>query len=418
MELSTLSADRGAAPQLSPVASLSRQLLLQANAPRTVRLELILTEACNLGCTYCFEYNADHQNNMSLETATAAVDYLLEASRTSPWIGITFMGGEPMLRFELIEKIISYAKRQASTAKKRVTFGMQTNGVLIKPAHAKYFRDVGLRYCLSLDGVRGTNDKYRQTLGGSGTFQIVAAKIRMLKAYQPWQGARMTIMPECAPDLDSNIRALHEEFSINQFIIGPATHVDWSDSQVAHYSSSLKRAFDFFAEERVQNKSRRLRIGLFEIGQLSQGYVAGRAEAWGCGAGSGRLAVAPDGSFHGCSKLAWGVTGGSKAAPLPLGSVDTGMSQPENRLKLLDHTVAPRLKCHACEIATHCSGGCHAANIADTGDMYIPADYFCKLMFAQKDACEYARSRIRDLGLPDLYWNSTVPDLGDLSDQI
>ena len=253
-------------------------------------------------------------------------------------------------------------------------------------------------------------------LGGSGTFQIVAAKMKMLKRYQHWQGARMTIMPSDAAMLGDNIRRLHEDLAINQFVIGFATHVDWQDEQIADYAAGLKEAFDYFVEQRVEQKSRRLRISLFELGQLEDSYATGSEGAWGCGAGSGRLAVGADGVFHGCSKLAWGAKGGSKAAPLPLGSVETGMSQPNNRLKLLNHTSDPRTKCHSCEIKAYCQGGCYAANIADTGNMYVPADYFCKLMFAQKHAADYARQRIKELGLSNLFWKTDIPDLQNPQD--
>jgi uncharacterized protein len=400
-------------PEAHPAFATAYQAALQRMLPRAVKIELILTEACNLGCSYCFEYDAVDKMSMSVGTARAAVEFAFQASRASPWVGISFMGGEPLLQFELIQTIVKYSRAAAAVAKKSISFDLQTNGVLIREEHAAYFRDHDVRYCLSLDGNRVTNDRHRRTLGGSGTFQIVAAKMKMLKRHQHWQGARMTIMPDDAGRLGENIRALHEELAINQFIIGFATHVDWSDRQIADYAEGLKSAFDFFIEQRVFKRSRRIRIGLFELGQLDEAYTEQRRSAWGCGAGSGRLAVSTDGTFHGCSKLAWGVKGGSANAPLPLGSVETGFSKPENRLKLLDHTETPRIKCHSCEIAAHCNGGCHAANFADTGNMYVPADYFCKLMFAQKHACDYARSRMKELGLENLYWSTDLPDLTD-----
>jgi uncharacterized protein len=237
--------------------------------------------------------------------------------------------------------------------------------------------------------------------------------MKMLKQYQHWQGARMTVMPEDSRQLGENIRLLHEELAINQFVLGFATHVEWTDEQIANFGAGLCDAFDYFVDQRTVHRSRRIRIGLFELGQLNESFVDQGRMSWGCGAGSGRLAISPDGTFHGCSKLAWGTNGGSKNAPLPLGSVGTGFSKPDNRLKLLDHTSGPRIKCHNCEIAAFCNGGCHAANIADTNDMFVPADYFCKLMFAQKHACDYARSKLQQLGISDLFWTTDMPDLTD-----
>jgi len=395
------------------VSGAIRESVFRRKSPRLVRFELILTEACNLGCDYCFEYHADHKKSMSEETAIAAVRFAIESSRESKWIGFSFMGGEPMLQFALIKRIIDFTTKEAKLAGKTVAFDMQTNGVLIKEEHAEFFSKVPVRYCLSLDGAQLTHDQHRKTLGGSGSFQIVAAKMKMLKRHQHWQGARMTVMPDQASRLAENIRSLHEELAINQFVLGFATHVPWTDSQISDYAVGLTESFDYFLEQRVSKKSRRIRIGLFELGQLNQAY-ASSSSVWGCGAGSGRLAISPDGTYHGCSKLAWSAENGSAGAPLPLGDVETGISKPENRLLLLDHSATPRTKCDSCELKQHCTGGCHAANFSDSGNMYVPADYFCKLMFAQKYASDYARSRLDDLGIADLYWNSDIPDLFEM----
>jgi uncharacterized protein len=396
----------------------SAQLAEQYRAPRIVKLELILTEACNLKCSYCFEYGAQGSQTMTAGTAQKAIDFLIGASRQSAWVGISFMGGEPMICFNLIKDVVSYALSGCKAAGKRVTFDMQTNGLLIKEEHAQFFRKVGLRYCLSLDGEEAYNDRHRRTVGGGGTFGVVAAKLPMFKRYQNWQGARVTVMPDSAADLARNVSRLHEDLAINQFVIGFATHVDWHAQQIADYAHGLRETFDYFLDQRIAKRSNRIRIGLFELGEMDEAYIPAGGCGWGCGAGSGRIAVSPSGQFHGCSKLAWSSDGGSHATPLPLGSVDTGLSRPKNRRNLLDHSEGPRIKCRSCEIARFCQGGCYAANLVDTGNMYEPADYLCKLMFAQKCACDYARSRLKEFGIETLRWGAQTPvprDLDDLS---
>ena len=149
---------------VSNISSLAAQLAAQRQAPRVVKLELILTEACNLGCSYCFEYDADHQKSMPSSMALEAVDFLMEASRTSPWVGITFMGGEPMLQFDHYSRSnrLRTTSRQEEGQNCFVRHADQ-RCVDQRRACASFFRDVGLRYCLSLDGAQLTNDRYRKT---------------------------------------------------------------------------------------------------------------------------------------------------------------------------------------------------------------------------------------------------------------
>jgi uncharacterized protein len=387
----------------SPVAVLTTQLAAQMRAPRIVAMELILTEACNLKCSYCFEYDADRRQTMSLSTALAAVDFLIEASRNSEWIRITLMGGEPMIRFDIIPAIVRYAQEKASIVNKRVLFDMTTNGILLKEEHLRFFKEKGIRYCLSLDGKQQDNDLHRIMPNGKGVFDTIACKMPLLKRYQHWQGARMTIMPDTASRLCENIRVLHEDLRINQFVIGFSTGVVWSDQQIADYNRGLKESFEYYFEQRITKQSRRLKIGLLEVGELNEAYRAEKRRTWGCGAGSGRIAVAPEGTFHGCSKLAW-APGGSDVAVLPFGSVKTGLDRWNNRIELLDHSLDKRLKCQACKLTSSCSGGCYAANYAETGNIYLPSDTYCKLIYAQKDACDYGRKRLKELGICNLYW--------------
>jgi uncharacterized protein len=46
---------------------------------------------------------------MNEKVALCAVDFLIEQSRDSEWIELTFIGGEPLLEFDLIRSIIRYA---------------------------------------------------------------------------------------------------------------------------------------------------------------------------------------------------------------------------------------------------------------------------------------------------------------------
>ena len=71
-----------------------------------------LTEACNLACVYCFKWQKKAVH-MDEGTARAAIDWLLEASGQQRDLKINLMGGEPLLRFDLIKKIVPYGKLRA-----------------------------------------------------------------------------------------------------------------------------------------------------------------------------------------------------------------------------------------------------------------------------------------------------------------
>ena len=82
--------------------------------PREVTF--IVTEACNLCCTYCYQHNKS-QRVMPFDVAKRCVDVLFEEdARNSEYINfhdahgiiLDFIGGEPFLEIDLIDKIVDY----------------------------------------------------------------------------------------------------------------------------------------------------------------------------------------------------------------------------------------------------------------------------------------------------------------------
>jgi uncharacterized protein len=91
------------AATLGTVAEAVRGNEFARRLPKMSYMELILTDQCNLRCSYCFEKDKN-PHNMSDETALAAVDFLMEESGPMKRVTILFFGGEPLLRFDLIKK--------------------------------------------------------------------------------------------------------------------------------------------------------------------------------------------------------------------------------------------------------------------------------------------------------------------------
>ena len=80
-------------------------------------LTLQITQKCNMRCSYCSFTCGDNihgrshsSNSMSYETAISAIDFYYQHSMDSKLINIAFYGGEPLLEFEKIKRIIEYVK--------------------------------------------------------------------------------------------------------------------------------------------------------------------------------------------------------------------------------------------------------------------------------------------------------------------
>ena len=99
--------------------------------PPIRKVELFLTEDCNLLCDYCFVATKKAGRQMFWEVARKAIDFLLTQSRDAPDIDITFFGGEPLLELSLMRRIAEYVERRARPLGKEVHYAVTTNGTLM-----------------------------------------------------------------------------------------------------------------------------------------------------------------------------------------------------------------------------------------------------------------------------------------------
>lgn len=159
--------------------------LANALAHELGALILEVTQNCNFRCSYCsfsgqYRYNRTHRkSSMTWEVARRAVEHYLRACQM-PTIG--FFGGEPLLNFGLIRRVIEYAD---SIAAGPVTYTLTTNGSLLVPALIDYFAAHNVTVNISLDGPESNHDQFRRTAGGQRTWIRIMKNIRRANSSHP-----------------------------------------------------------------------------------------------------------------------------------------------------------------------------------------------------------------------------------------
>ena len=137
-------------------------------------IQLELTENCNLRCGYCIynDFYKEKRNyanvDMTEEIAKKAIDYLKNHSEKKDMVGISFYGGEPLLKYGLMKKVVDYAKEQIN---KEITFAITTNGTLINDNIASFLSSENFSVLVSLDGPEDIHDAWRKDIKKRGSFQ-------------------------------------------------------------------------------------------------------------------------------------------------------------------------------------------------------------------------------------------------------
>ncbi|MCB9568251.1 MAG: His-Xaa-Ser system radical SAM maturase HxsB [Myxococcales bacterium] len=124
---------------------------------------LVVTLRCNETCIYCHASRANMDavhTDMTPEIAEKGVDLLLQT--TSEFLTIEFQGGEPLVNFPVVKRVIEYAKAQNEKIGKRLEFTMVSNLALMDEEKLAYLMANKVQICTSIDGPEKLHNAQRK----------------------------------------------------------------------------------------------------------------------------------------------------------------------------------------------------------------------------------------------------------------
>lgn len=147
----------------------------------TLILTIAPTLDCNFGCPYCYE-NRRH-GKMSKGVQDAIVEYIEQNINCGvKYINITWYGGEPLLYFDIVEKMSRKICDIARTNNCKLKMDMVTNGFLLNEEIIETLDEIGIsKIQITLDGMQKNHDKRRHLLNGNGTFNKIVENLRLFE---------------------------------------------------------------------------------------------------------------------------------------------------------------------------------------------------------------------------------------------
>jgi len=348
-----------------------------------VNLALFLTQTCNMRCVYCYGEGGEYGGRgvMSEETALAAVDWLLASSCEEKTVHVSFFGGEPLLNFPLLQRVVAYAREQAALCGKEVTFGTTTNATLLIDEIIAYLAEEKIDPLVSFDGPPEIQDRQRPFRNGHGSHARVHGNVQKLRAALPKLTGRATV---CAGSDPFAVRRAMEEAGFTTCHLTAASPVvlhqaDAADAdpeaaegrrQAAQQMLAYRRAevaelFTAVRERRLDAQAAPAALALLAA------LAAGRKRHAGCGLGRGVRAVAVNGDVYPCHRF------------VGLEDMRFGHLSDYRAGEINDYhgAVVENLPaCRSCWARYFCGGGCFYDNLARSGDMHRPDPDVCREM--------------------------------------
>lgn len=180
---------------------------------------LQVTQQCNFRCEYCaysggYENRGHSNKKMTFEIAKKGIDFLITHSSDLKTVYVGFYGGEPLIEFDLIKRMIEYVNEYALG--KKVIFNITTNGTLLDKNIIDFFYRNDVYLLISLDGPKEIHDKSRRfAFNNCGTFDKVMEKISLIKRDFPEYMEKVKFNAVIDPQNDVNcVYKFFNEFEI------------------------------------------------------------------------------------------------------------------------------------------------------------------------------------------------------------
>jgi putative peptide-modifying radical SAM enzyme len=323
-----------------------------------VYFHLILTDNCNLCCSYCrakafldldeseSERAVEIDENIPLDL-DYDLDSLYAFLKRDPTPTLTFYGGEPLLRADLIEQIVKDAPAER--------FMIQTNGILLD----RLDPDILNRFTtilVSLDGRKELTDGNR----GEGVYDRVMKNVRHIRTNGYWGEliARMTVTENTdivdaihwlAENPDHRFTSIHWQLDAN--FAGDFAQRRFAEWTAAQYNPGIRTLVRDWVDH-MESSGEVLRW--YPFLDPMEDLLFSRPSLLRCGSGHANYSILTDGHIAPCPVMIgmkqYYVGHIRDADPLSLDRIDVGG------------------ECSTCPIRTFCGGRCLYSNITRPWD--------------------------------------------------
>ena len=368
-------------------------------------ITFIVTKDCQLACKYCYLVGKNTKERMSWEVAKQAIDYILENEQdfTEESVIWDFIGGEPFLEIDLIDRICDYLKTEMYRRNHHwfnfYRFSFSTNGINYHTEKVQRFikknRD-HLSIGITIDGTKKKHDLNRiwktpemeqgvmpKPEDEHGSYDDVVKNIPLWLKQFPNAGTKVTISSADIPYIKESVLHLYS-LGIHEVNINCVFQDVWHEGDDALLEEQLTQLADaiidggYYADCSCSFFSENIGKPLDKVLENNN---------W-CGAGR-MLAVDANGIFYPCTRFAQYSLRDKKA--WKIGNVRDGIDKNKLRPFLtLDRCTQSNPECIDCAVASGCAW-CQGENYdaSDTPTAYQRSTAICKMHKARVRANNY-----------------------------
>lgn len=330
---------------------------------------LMITHACNLNCSYCYESHKGARFMTIDKAKQIIIDEAVMVANSSEYdeLQIDFMGGEPLMNFSLIKNIVEWLETDVIPVP-WICFAT-TNATLLDDERKEWFKEHSASICLgaSYDGTGNMQSTNR----GTSKYDI---DLDFFHSTWPFEHFQMTISKETLPNLAEGVLYVQRKgYGLHASL---AQGVDWDINDAILYRQQLSILKDAYLKDNSLPPLNRLTrfVDVFSEPPTE------KRQTIDCGSGHNMVTYDINGKTYGCHMFSTVVLGDNA-----IGTNDIEWNDPE--LMVDDY-------CESCVLRRFCPT-CPGFNFRYRGSLAKRDKRWCSLVLAEAiTACEFQIERI------------------------
>lgn len=344
---------------------------------------LHVAHTCNLNCGYCFASQGNYHGDravMSFEVGKRALDFLVENSGTRTNLEVDFFGGEPLMNWDVVKKLVVYARSIEKEKGKNFRFTLTTNGVLVDDDVIEFANKEMHNVVLSLDGRKEIHDAVRVDYAGNGSWERIVPKFqKFVKARGNREYYMRGTFTHANPDFTKDINVMLD-LGFNKLSMEPVVCAPEDASALTQEDLPIVlEQYELLAKDMLRKEKEGKPYTFYHYMIDLTGGPCIYKRISGCGSGTEYMAVTPWGDLYPCHQF----VGEEK---FRLGNVFDGVTNNDIREEFRSCNVYVRPECKDCWAKLWCSGGCAANAYHATGSIRGVYEYGCTL-FKKRMEC-------------------------------
>ena len=353
---------------------------------------LHVAHTCNLNCAYCFASQGKYHGDravMSFEVGKQALDFLMDHSGSRRNLEVDFFGGEPLMNWEVVKRLVAYARGVERERGKHFRFTLTTNGMLLDDEVIDFANREMDNVVLSLDGRREIHDAARVDYAGRGSYDRVVPRFQKLVASRK-RGTyyiRGTFTHR-NPDFTKDLFHMADDLGFTELSMEPVVCAPGDPAALTPEDLEVVKAqYELLARDMLRREREGRPITFYHYMLDLTGGPCVYKRISGCGSGTEYMAVTPWGDLYPCHQFV-----GEEA--YKLGDVWNGVTQPQLREEFRACNAYARPDCANCWAKLYCSGGCAANAYHATGSIRGVYEAGCEL-FRKRIECAIMMQAVR-----------------------